>query len=102
MEWEGDDPPDRPTNETNQSTDSHCNGYAENHDPNRQSTNRLTNSAPKLLGNLTLKVNEHIINAIMRQADRTGVMETIGFPNRTTWLRDNIRGWFAPGRILDG
>jgi hypothetical protein len=90
------------TNETNQSSDSHCNGDAENHDPNQQSTNHLTNGVLKILGNLTLKVNEHIINAIMQQADRTGVMETIGFPNRITWLKDNIRGWFAPGGILDG
>jgi hypothetical protein len=45
----------------------------------------LINGAPKALGDLTQKVNEHIINAIMWQADRTGVMETIGFPNWTTW-----------------
>ncbi len=41
------------TNDTNQSSDSHCNGDAENHDPNQQSTNHLTNSAPKALGSLT-------------------------------------------------
>jgi hypothetical protein len=37
--------------------------------------------AQKALGNFTQKANEHLINAIMRQADCSGgVMETIGFP----------------------
>jgi hypothetical protein len=82
------------TNQINQSSDSHCNGDAENHDPNQQSANRVINGAPKALGNLTYKANEHIINAIMRQADHTGVMETIGFPNRMLramyWYRQFI------------
>jgi len=54
------------------------------------------------LGNFTLKANEHIINAIMQQANCSGLMETIGFPYQTTWLKDKIHGWFAPGGILDG
>jgi hypothetical protein len=90
------------TNETNQSSDSDCNGNAENQDNNQQSTYCLINGVLKILGNLTHKANEHIINMTMRQADRTGVMKTIGFSNQTTWLRDNICGWFANGGILDG
>ncbi len=56
----------------------------------------------KTLGNLTQKSNEPIINAIMRQAERNGLMESVGFPNRTTWLKDKMPGWFSPGGILDG
>jgi hypothetical protein len=58
--------------------------------------------AQKALGNFTQKANEYLINAIMRQADHIGVMETIGFPKRTNWIKDNLRCWFAPGGILDG
>ena len=68
----------------------------------QQSSDRLVFGAQKALGNFTQKANEHLINAIMRQADRSGVMETIGFPKRTNWLKDNLRGWFALGGILDG
>jgi hypothetical protein len=42
-----------------------CNENAENQDNNRQSSHHLINGAPKALGDLTQKVNEHIINAIM-------------------------------------
>lgn len=56
----------------------------------------------KTLGNLTQKSNEPIINAIMRQAERNGLMESVGFPNCTTWLKDKMPGWFSPGGILDG
>ena len=58
----------------------------------QQSSDRLVFGAQKALGNFTPKANEHLINAIMRQADRSGVMETIGFPKRTNWLKDNLRG----------
>ena len=56
----------------------------------------------KTLGNLTQKSNEPIINAIMRQAKRNGLMKSVGFPNCTTWLKDKMPGWFSPGGILDG
>jgi hypothetical protein len=56
----------------------------------------------KSLGNLTQKSNEPIINAIMRQAERNGLMESVGFPNHTTWLKDKMPGWFSPGGILYG
>lgn len=46
--------------------------------------------AVKVLGNLTHKSNEHIINTIMRQADRHGLIDSLGFPNRMNWLKDNL------------
>ncbi len=54
----------------------------------------------QVLGNLTHKNNEHIINAIMRQADRKGLIESLGYPNRTVWIKDNIPIWFGTGGIL--
>jgi uncharacterized alpha/beta hydrolase family protein len=56
----------------------------------------------KTLGSLTQKSNEPIINAIMRQAECNGLMESVGFQNHTTWLKDKMPGWFSPGGILDG
>ena len=56
----------------------------------------------KTLGNLTQKSNEPIINAIMRKAKCNGLMESVRFPNRTTWLKDKMPGWFSSGGILDG
>ena len=73
-----------------------------NNNNTRQSSDCLMFGAQKALGNFTQKANENLINAIMRQADRSGMMETIGFPKRTNWLKDNLCGWFAPGGILDG
>ena len=73
-----------------------------NNNNTRQSSDCLMFGTQKALGNFTQKANEHLINAIMRQADCSGVMETIGFPKRTNWLKDNLRGWFALGGILDG
>jgi hypothetical protein len=58
--------------------------------------------AQKALGNFTQKANEHLINPNMKLANLSGVMEIIGFPKQTNWLKDNLRGWFAPGGILDG
>ena len=55
-----------------------------------QSSDRLMFGAQKALGNFTQKANEYLINVIMRQADRIGVMETIGFPKRTNRLKDNL------------
>jgi hypothetical protein len=37
----------------------------------RQSSDRLMFGAQKALGNFTRKANEHLINTIMRQAERT-------------------------------
>ncbi len=52
-----------------------------NRDNNQLSSHHLMNGTQKALGNLTQKANEHIINAIMWQADRSGLMETIVYPN---------------------
>jgi hypothetical protein len=54
------------------------------------------------LGNLTHKNNEHFLNAIMRQADRGGLIETLGYPNRTVWIKENIPIWFGTGGLLAG
>jgi hypothetical protein len=74
----------------------------ENKDPSLPSLQqrRLMSGSFLVLGNLTHKNNEHIINAIMRQADRTGLIESLGYPNRTVWIRDNIPIWFGTGGIL--
>jgi hypothetical protein len=74
----------------------------ENNDPSLPSLQQrcLMSGSFLVLGNLTHKNNEHIINAIMRQADRTGLIESLGYPNRTVWIRDNIPIWFGTGRIL--
>ena len=74
----------------------------ENNDPSLPSLQqrRLMSGSFLVLGNLTHKNNEHIINAIMRQADRTGLIESLGYPNRTVWIRDNIPIWFGTGGIL--
>ena len=68
-----------------------------------QSSDRLMFGAQKALGNFTQKANEHLINAIMRQADCSGgVMETIGFPKWTNWLKDNLCGWLHLEEYLMG
>ena len=43
---------------------------------------------------------EHLINAIMRQADRENLLKTIGFPNRKNWIEKNLPIWFGSGGIL--
>ncbi len=56
----------------------------------------------QILGNLTHKNNEHILYAIMRQADCKGLLESLGYPNCTVWIKDNLPIWFATGGILAG
>ena len=89
-----------PNNISFDSTDP--NDDRENSDPSipLSQQHRLTGGSFLVLGNLTHKNNEHIINAIMRQADRTGLIESLGYPNRTVWIRDNIPVWFGTGGIL--
>jgi hypothetical protein len=43
---------------------------------------------------------EHLLNAIMRQADREGLGNTLAFPNRKKWILKNISVWFGNGGIL--
>ena len=46
------------------------------------------------------KSKEHLLNAIMRQADREGLSTTLTFPNRKKWLLKNISIWFCAGGVL--
>jgi hypothetical protein len=77
---------------SNENNPSHSNG---------QASSRV-NGTLKFLGNLTQKANEPLLNAILRQAKRNGLLDSLGFPNRTTWIKDSMPGWFSPGGILDG
>ena len=88
----------------NTSFDSDISKDRENIDPFSSSSQsrRLMSGSLQILGNLTHKSNEHILNAIMRQADRQGLQDTIGYPNRTIWIRNNIPLWFGTGGILAG
>jgi hypothetical protein len=91
--------------ETNNiSFDSDTNEDRENIDPSSQASHshRLMSGSLQILGNLTNKNNEHLLNAIMRQANRQNLMDTLGYPNRTVWIKDNIPLWFATGGILAG
>ena len=65
-------------------------------DDNRENNNpalpssqqrRLMSGSFQVLGNLTHKNNEHIINAIMRQADHKGLIESLGYPNCTIRIK---------------
>ena len=88
----------------NISFDSDNNEDRENIDPSSQvhRSRRLMSGALLILGNLTHKNNHHILNAIMRQADRQNLLDTLGYPNRTVWIRDNLPIWFGTGGILAG
>ncbi len=46
--------------------------------------------------------NEHFLNAIMRQADCSGLIKTQGYPNHTVCVKDNIPIWFGTGGLLAG
>jgi hypothetical protein len=74
----------------------------ENNDPTLPSSQQfhLMSGSFQVLGNLTHKNNEYIINAIMRQAHRKGLLESLGYPNRTVWIRDNIPVLFGTGGLL--
>jgi hypothetical protein len=51
---------------------------------------QLTVGSLQVLGNQTYKNNEHFLNAIMRQANHSGLIKTLGYPNHTVWIKDNI------------
>ena len=59
-----------------------------------------TNKLQQLGSFIKDKSKEHLINAIMRQADREDLMKTLGFPNRKNWVQKNIPIWFGSGGIL--
>jgi hypothetical protein len=46
------------------------------------------------------KSKEHLLNAIMRQADREGLSSTLAFPNRKKWIIKNLSTWFGEGGVL--
>jgi hypothetical protein len=57
-------------------------------------------ASQKLLGNLTHPCNHGIINAILRQAEREGLVECLGYPRRTHWVSNNVSKWFGNCGIL--
>ncbi len=88
----------------NISFESDINDDRENIDPSSQvlQSRWLMRGSLQILGSLTHKNNEHIINAIMQQAQRPNLLDALGYPNRTVWLKTNIPTWFASGGILAG
>jgi hypothetical protein len=56
---------------------------------------RLTVGSLQVLSNLTHKNNEHFLNTIMRHGDPSGLIETLGYPNHTVWIKDSIPIWFG-------
>jgi hypothetical protein len=88
----------------NISFESDSNEDRENIDPSSQvaQSRRLMSGSLQILGNLTQKNNEHILNAIRRQAARQNLLDTLGYPNHIVWIRDNIPVWFSMGGILAG
>lgn len=44
-------------------------------------------------------INEHLIKAIMQQADHED-LKTLGFPNWKNWIQKTILIWFGRGGIL--
>jgi hypothetical protein len=88
----------------NISFESDSNEDRENIDPSSQvaQSRRLMSGDLQILGNLTHKNNYHILNAIMRQAGRQNLLDTLGYPNRTVWIKDNLPVWFGTGGILAG
>jgi hypothetical protein len=96
---------DQDMSETNNiSFDSDSNEERENIDPSSHAfqSRRLMSGSLQILGNLMNKNNEHLLNAIMRQANHQNLMDTLGYPNCTVWIKDNIPLWFGTGGILAG
>jgi hypothetical protein len=54
-----------------------------------------------VLGSLVKdKSKEHLLDGILRQAYREGLLMTLGFPKRTEWIKKNIPVWFSSGGLL--
>lgn len=45
-------------------------------------------------------INEHLIKAIIQQADHEDLIKTLGFPNWKNWIQKTILIWFGRGGIL--
>jgi hypothetical protein len=88
----------------NISFESDSNEDRENIDPSSQvaRSRRMMSGDLQILGNLTHKNNQHIMNAIMRQAGHPNLLDNLGYPNHTIWIRDNLPIWFGTGGILAG
>ncbi len=77
------------------------NDYSSDNSINIVSERRTATNKREVLGSFIKDKNkEHLINAILRQADREDLMKTLGFPNRKNWIKRNIPIWFASGGIL--
>jgi hypothetical protein len=54
-----------------------------------------------ILGSLVKdKSKEHLLDGILRQAYREGLLMTLGFPKQTEWIKKNIPVWFSSGGLL--
>jgi hypothetical protein len=60
----------------------------------------ISKKKPTLHSLVKDKSKEHLLNAIMRQADREGLSNTLTFPNRKKWIIKNLSTWFGEGGIL--
>ena len=77
------------------------NYYSSDNSINIVSERRTATNKREVLGSFIKDKNkEHLINAILRQADHEDLMKTLGFPNRRNWIKRNIPIWFASGGIL--
>jgi hypothetical protein len=62
----------------------------------------LMSGALQILGNLTHKNNEHTLHVIMWQAAQQNLLDTLGYPNCTDWIRDDLPIWSSMGGLLVG
>jgi hypothetical protein len=69
----------------------------ENIDPN-QSLPPM--SSQQVLGNLTHTWTYFILNMIMRQAEREGLVKSLGYPNLKVWVKNNLGNWFGNCEVL--
>ena len=60
------------------------------------SNNNVVGEQRGVLGSLVKdKSKEHLIDGILRQAYREGLLKMLGFPHRTVWIKTNIPVWFS-------
>jgi hypothetical protein len=65
------------------------------------SNNAVAGEHHGVLGSLVKdKSKEHLLDGILRQAYREGLLTTLGFPKRTEWIKKNIPVWFSSGGLL--
>ena len=65
------------------------------------SNNAVAGEHRGVLGSLVKdKSKEHLLDGILRQAYREGLLTTLGFPKRTEWIKKNIPVWFSSGGLL--